>query len=70
MNINSLQFHFVELATFLADCPTDFQILVIPETRLKEANPPITNIILPGFNNEYMPTKSANGGALLYIKND
>ena len=27
-----------------------------------------TNIQLPGFNIEHMSTKSANGGALLYIK--
>ena len=25
--------------------------------------------MLPGFTYEHMPTKSANGGALLYIKN-
>ena len=69
MDKNSLQFHFDELETFLANCPIDFQILGITESRLKEANPPTTNIILPGFTYEHMPTKSANGGALLYIKN-
>ena len=68
MNINSLQFHFNELETFLANCPIDFQILGITVFRLKEANPPTTNIILLGFTHEHMPTKSANGGALLYIK--
>ena len=69
MNINLLQFHFDELETFLANCPIDFQVLGIMESRLKEASPPATNIILPGFTYEHMPTKSANGGALLYIKN-
>ena len=53
----------------MANCPIDFQLLGITESRLNQANPPSTNAILPGFNYEHMPTKSANGGALLYIKN-
>ena len=53
----------------MANCPIDFQVLGITESRLKEANSPTTNIILPGFTYEHMPAKSANGGALLYIKN-
>ena len=61
MNINSLQFHFDELETFSANCP-----IGIIESMLKEAT---TNIILPGLTYEHMPTKLANGGALLYIKN-
>ena len=69
MNIDSLQFYFDELETFQANCPIDFQVLGITESRLTEANPPATNIILPGFNYEHIPTKSANGDALLYIKN-
>ena len=69
MNMNSLQFHFDELETFLANCPIDFQVLGITEYRLKEVNAPATNIILPGSTYEHMPTKSANGGTLLYIKN-
>ena len=48
MKINSLQFHFDELEISLANCPIDFQIVGITESRLKEANPPTTNIILPG----------------------
>ena len=68
MNINSLQFHFDGLETFLANCTIDFQILGITESRCKEANPPTTNIVLPGFIYEHMPTKQANGCALLYIK--
>ena len=69
MNIDSLQFSFDELETFQANCPIDFQVLGITESRLTEANPPATNIILPRFNYEHIPTKSANGDALLYIKN-
>ena len=69
MTVNSLQFHLDELETFLANFPVDFQVLGITESRLKEANPPATNILLPRFNYEHMPKKSTNGGALLYIKN-
>ena len=54
ININSLQFQFDELGNFLANCPIDFQILDITEFRLKEANLPTANIILPGFTYEHM----------------
>ena len=69
MNINSLKLHFGELKTFLTNYLIDFQILGVTESRLKEATSANTNI-LPGFNLKHMPTKSANGAALLYIKND
>ena len=45
MTVNSLQFHLDELETFLANFPVDFQVLGITESRLKEANPPATNIL-------------------------
>ena len=68
LNINSLQYHFDELQTFLSNCPIDFQILDISESRLKTDISTTTNIQLAGFNIEHMPTKSAIGGAPLYIK--
>ena len=68
LNINSLQCHFDELQTFLSNCPFDFQILGISESRLKPNTSTTTNIQLPGFNIAHIPTKSANSGALLYIK--
>ena len=68
LNINSSQYHFNELQTFLSNCPFDFQILGTSESRLKTGISTIANIKLPGFNIEHRPTKSANGGALLYIK--
>ena len=40
----------------------------ISESRLKTDISTTTNIQLPGFNIEHMQTKSANGGALLYIR--
>ena len=68
MNINPLQYHFDELQTFLSNCLINFQILGISESRLKTDISTTTNIQLPGFNIEHMPTKSANGSALLYIR--
>ena len=68
LNINSLQYYFDELQTFLSNYPIDFQILGISESRLKTDTSTTTNIQLPGFNIELMPTKSANSSALLYIK--
>ena len=68
LNINSLQYHFDELQTFLSNCPIDFQILGVSESRLKTDISTTTNMQLPGFKIEQMPTKSPNGGALLYIR--
>ena len=68
LNINSLQYHFNELQTFLSNFPIDFQILGISESRRKADTSTITDIQLPGFNIEHMLTKSANGGPLFYIK--
>ena len=68
LNINSLQYHFDELQTFLSNCPIDFKILGISESRLTTDISTTTNIQLPGFNIEHMSTRSANGSALLYIR--
>ena len=68
LNKNSLQYYFDELQTFLSSCPTDFQIPGIFESRLKTDTSTTTNIQLPRFNIEHMPTMCANRGALLYIK--
>ena len=48
--------------------PDDFQIVGISESRLKTDISTTTNIQLPGFNIEHMPSKSAKGGALLYLR--
>ena len=45
-------------------------MLSISESRLNSGILTTTNIQLPGFNSEHMPTTSPNYGALLYIKND
>ena len=66
MNINSLSFHFDELESLISKSKNDFQIIGISETRLKESQE--TNIQLENFNIEHVPTESANGGVLLYIR--
>ena len=53
----------------MTNCPIDFQILGITESRLKEDNSPTTNIRLPGCTYKYMLTQSANGDTLFCIKN-
>ena len=68
LNINSLQYHFDELQTFLSNCPTDSQILGISGSILKTDISTTTNIQLPGFKTEQISTKSTNGGTLLYIR--
>lgn len=70
MNINTLQYHFDELQTFLSTCSIDFQIICVFESRLKTGILTTSNVQLPGINFEDIPTKLANGGALLYIKDD
>ena len=66
LNINSLSFHFDELESLISKSKNDFQIIGISETRLKESQE--TNIQLENFNIEHVPTESANGGVLLYIR--
>ena len=70
VNINTLQYHFDELQTFLSTCSIDFQIICVFESRLKTGISTTSNVQLPGINFEDIPTKLANGGALLYIKDD
>ena len=65
-----MQYQFNELQTFLSTCAIDFHMLSISESRLNSGILTTTNIQLPGFNSEHMPTTSPNYGALLYIKND
>ena len=66
MSINSLSFHFDEMESLISKSKNDFQIIGISETRLKESQE--TNIQLENFNIEHVPTESANGGVLLYIR--
>ena len=45
-------------------------MLGITVSKLREATPPTASVTLLECNYEHMPSKSTNGGALLYIKND
>ena len=68
LNINSLSFHFDELESLISKSKNDSQIIGISETRLKKTQETTTNIQLENYNIEHVPTESANGGVLLYIK--
>ena len=46
----------------------DSQITDISETRLKKTQKTATNIQLENYDVEHIPTESANGAVLLYIK--
>ena len=67
LNISSLPFHIDDLHSFLANLPTKPSIFGITESRLKQDNPSLINISIPGYNIEHTDTESANGGSLLYI---
>ena len=68
LNINSLSFYFDELESLISKSKNVFQIIGISETRLKKTQETIKNIQLENYNIEHVPTESANGGVLLYIK--
>ena len=68
LNINSFSFHFDELENLKSKWKNDFQIIGISEARLKITQETTTNIQLENFNIEHVPTESANGGVLLYIR--
>ena len=68
MNINSLSFYFDELESLISKSRNDFQIIGISEARLTKTQELTTNIQMENFNIEYVPTESANGGVLLYIR--
>ena len=58
------------MGNLFGQLPSNFQILGVTESGLKDASPSTASIILPRFTYKRMPTKSANGGTLLHIKND
>ena len=63
-------FHFDELESLISKSKNNFQIIGIPETRIKKTQETTINIQLEnlGLNIEHVPTDSANGGVLMYIK--
>ena len=68
LNINLFSFHFDELESIISKSKNDFQIIGISETRLKKTQETTTNIQLGNLNTEHVPSESANGCVLLYVK--
>ena len=70
LNISSLPYHFSELQTLLSSTKVNFNIIGISESRIKQNKNPIDNINLQNYNIEHCTTEAANGGVLLYIKDN
>ena len=68
LNINLLSFYFDELESLKSKSKNGFQIIGISETRLKKTQETTANIQLENYKIEHVPTVSANGEVLLYIK--
>ena len=58
--------YFDDLRTFLNLAHHKFDIC-ISESRISLKHPQTTNIDLPGFSMEQIPTESSAGGTLIYI---
>ena len=70
LNISPLPYHFDELSELLNDLTIKFKTIGITESRLRPEKSPLTNINLPNYNIEHMPTKANKNGALLHISNE
>ena len=70
LNISSLPYHFSELQTLLSSTKVNFNIIGISESRIKQNKNPVDNINLQNYNIEHCTTEAANGGVLLYIKDN
>ena len=65
-----MPYHCAELRSLLSECNIDFHVIGIIESRIKRNQKALSNIEIPNYKVEQCSTESANGGALLYIKND
>ena len=65
-----MPYHCSELHSLLSECNIDFDVIGITESRIKRNQKALSNIEIPNYKVEQCSTESANGGALLYIKND
>ena len=70
LNISSLPYYFSELQTLLSSTKVNFDIIGISESRIKQNKNPTYNINLQNYNTEHCTTETANGGILLYIKDN
>ena len=67
LNISSLSYHHLELYHLLSNLKIKSNVIGISETRLQRGKQPITNISLPNYVYEHIPTESGKGGTLLHI---
>ena len=70
LNISSLCFYIEELTTLISEHKLTFDIIAISESRLKLNKVHLNSVQIPGWNFEFTPTKSNNGGTAIYIKKD
>ena len=70
LNISSSPYHCSELHSLLRECNIDFDVIGITESRIKRNQKALSNIEISNYKVEQCSTESANGGALLYVKND
>ena len=64
LNISSISAHINDLRNFLNLADQKIDIICISESRISTKSPQTTNIDLPGYNIEQIPTESSAGGAL------
>ena len=67
LNISSLPYHIDEFTELLSHLEINFKIIGITESRLTTKRDPMNDINIPCYSIEHTPTKSNEGGALLYI---
>ena len=67
LNISSLDKHFNELHTMLAESKHQFQVIGVTETRLSDSIKTSRKYSIPNYKIEDTPTEASAGGALLYI---
>ena len=70
LSISSLPCHCSKLRSLLSVCNIDFDVIGITESRIKRDQKTLSSIKIPNYKVEQCSTDSANGRALLYIKND
>ena len=66
LNISSISVHINDLRNFLNLLDQKIDIC-ISESRISTKNPQTTNVDLPSYNIEQIPTESSAGTALIYI---
>jgi len=69
LNISSIASHIDDLIVLMNMIKNKFHIICITESRIKKGIDPTTNIHIPGYSFEHVPTESSAGGVLIYISN-